>query len=131
MARLPAIRAAYFCFISKLNLIATSAGINIAWRRLGRPPKIRALPCHFPELCDIGAKPARLPTCLLVRLPISGMSTKVMSAVFMPIPSNAAAIALTLIETCRMNSADPEAWLRWVLARVADHKITQIDELMP
>jgi transposase len=43
----------------------------------------------------------------------------------------AAAIAYTLIETCRMNSVDPEAWLRWVLARVADHKMPHIDELMP
>lgn len=42
-----------------------------------------------------------------------------------------AAIAYTLIETCRMNSVDPEAWLRWVLARVADHKMPHIDELMP
>ena len=37
----------------------------------------------------------------------------------------------TLIETCRMNSVDPEAWLRWVLSRVADHKMPHIDELMP
>lgn len=43
----------------------------------------------------------------------------------------AAAIAYTLIETCRMNSVDPEAWLRCVLARVADHKMTRIEELMP
>ena len=33
----------------------------------------------------------------------------------------AAAIAYTLIETCRMNKVDPKAWLAWVLARVADH----------
>ncbi|WP_442041562.1 IS66 family transposase [Pseudogemmobacter sp. W21_MBD1_M6] len=44
---------------------------------------------------------------------------------------DAAAIAYTLIETCRMNSVDPEAWLRWVLARVADHKINRLDDLMP
>lgn len=44
---------------------------------------------------------------------------------------DAAAIAYTLIETCRMNSVDPEAWLRWLLARVADHKMPHIDELMP
>lgn len=44
---------------------------------------------------------------------------------------DAAAIAYTLIETCRMNSVDPEAWLRWVLSRVADHKMPHIDELMP
>tara|TARA_R110002096_G_scaffold47539_11_gene126735 strand:- start:5772 stop:5882 length:111 start_codon:yes stop_codon:yes gene_type:complete len=30
-----------------------------------------------------------------------------------------------------MNKADPEAWLRWVLARVADHKMTRPDDLMP
>jgi hypothetical protein len=44
---------------------------------------------------------------------------------------DAAAIAYTLIETCRMNSVDPEAWLRRLLARVADHKMPHIDELMP
>ena len=44
---------------------------------------------------------------------------------------DAAAIAYSLIETCRMNSVDPEAWLRWVLARVADQKMTHLDELMP
>ncbi len=44
---------------------------------------------------------------------------------------DAAAIAYTLIETCRMNSVDPEVWLRWVLSRVADHKMPHIDELMP
>ena len=44
---------------------------------------------------------------------------------------DAAAIAYTLVETCRMNSVDPEAWLRWVLARVADHKMNRLDDLMP
>ena len=44
---------------------------------------------------------------------------------------DAAAVAYTLIETCRMNKVDPEAWLTWVLARVADHKMTQLDDLMP
>ena len=44
---------------------------------------------------------------------------------------DAAAIAYPLIETCRMNSVNPEAWLRWILARVADHKINRLDDLMP
>ena len=44
---------------------------------------------------------------------------------------NAAAIAYSLIETCRMNKIDPEAWLTWVLARVADQKMTQLEDLMP
>ncbi len=44
---------------------------------------------------------------------------------------NAAAIAFTLIETAKLNGIDPQAWLTWVLRRIADHKITRIDELLP
>ncbi len=43
----------------------------------------------------------------------------------------AAAIAYTLIETAKLNSVDPQAWLTDVLNRIADHKITRLDELMP
>ena len=43
----------------------------------------------------------------------------------------AAAIAYTLIKTAKLNGVDPQAWLTDVLARIADHKITRIDELMP
>lgn len=43
----------------------------------------------------------------------------------------AAAIAYTLIETAKLNGVDPQAWLTWVLAQIADHKITRIDELLP
>ena len=43
----------------------------------------------------------------------------------------AAAIAYTLIETAKLNGVDPQAWLTYVLARIAEHKITRIDELMP
>ena len=42
-----------------------------------------------------------------------------------------AAIAFTLIETAKLNGVDPQAWLTWVLGRIADHKITRIDELLP
>ena len=42
-----------------------------------------------------------------------------------------AAIAYTLIETAKLNGVDPQAWLTWVLARIADHKINRIDELLP
>ncbi len=42
-----------------------------------------------------------------------------------------AAIAYTLIETAKLNGIDLQAWLTDVLARIADHKITRIDELMP
>ena len=43
----------------------------------------------------------------------------------------AAAIAYTLIETATMNGVDPQAWLTWVLARIADHEITRVDGLLP
>ena len=41
------------------------------------------------------------------------------------------AIAFTLIETTKLNNIDPQAWLTWVLERIADHKINRIDELLP
>ena len=42
-----------------------------------------------------------------------------------------AAIAYTLIETAKLNGVDPQAWLTDVLSRIADHKITRIDDLLP
>ena len=42
-----------------------------------------------------------------------------------------AAIAYTLIETAKLNGVDPQAWLTDTLGRIADHKITRIDELLP
>ena len=44
---------------------------------------------------------------------------------------NSMAIAFTLIETAKLNKVDPQAWLTWVLQRIADHKINKLDELMP
>ena len=34
-------------------------------------------------------------------------------------------------EVVNMNKIDPEAWLRWVLAHVADHKMTRLEDLLP
>jgi transposase len=42
-----------------------------------------------------------------------------------------AAVACTLIETAKLNGVDAQAWLTYVLGRIADHRITQIDELLP
>ena len=41
------------------------------------------------------------------------------------------ATAYTLIETAKLKGVDPQAWLTDVLARIADHKINRIDELLP
>jgi hypothetical protein len=43
----------------------------------------------------------------------------------------AAAIACTLIETAKLNGVDPQAWLADTLARIPDHKITRMDDLLP
>lgn len=42
-----------------------------------------------------------------------------------------AAVMYTLIQTARLNDVDPHAWLADVLARIADHPISRIDELLP
>ncbi len=42
----------------------------------------------------------------------------------------AMAIAFTLIETAKLNGVDPQVWLTDVLSRIADHKLTRLDELM-
>jgi transposase len=42
-----------------------------------------------------------------------------------------AAVMLTLIRTARLNEVDPQAWLADVLARINDHKITDLAALLP
>jgi len=42
-----------------------------------------------------------------------------------------AAVMYTLIQTARLNGVDPQAWLADVLARINDHNIHRLDELLP
>jgi len=42
-----------------------------------------------------------------------------------------AAVIYTLIATARLNGVDPQAWLADVLARINDHKITDLSALLP
>ena len=42
-----------------------------------------------------------------------------------------AAAIYTLVETAKLNGLDPEAYLRELLGRIADHPINRIAELLP
>ena len=42
-----------------------------------------------------------------------------------------AAAMYTLLGTAKLNGLDPEAYLRHVLARIAEHPINRIDALLP
>ena len=42
-----------------------------------------------------------------------------------------AAIAYSLIETCKLNHIDPQRYLQYVLERIADHQINRVEELLP
>ena len=42
-----------------------------------------------------------------------------------------AAVMYTLIQTARLNDVDPQGWLADVLARINDHNIQKLDELLP
>ena len=42
-----------------------------------------------------------------------------------------AAVIYTLINSAKLNDIDPQAWLADVLARIQDHPMRRIDELLP
>jgi transposase len=44
---------------------------------------------------------------------------------------NRAAVMYTLIETAKLNGVDPKAWLADLLARIADHSVHRLDDLLP
>jgi len=48
-----------------------------------------------------------------------------------PIAAVSAAFICALIRTARLNDIDPQAWVAYVLARIADLPQTRLHELLP
>jgi hypothetical protein len=44
---------------------------------------------------------------------------------------DASALFYSLVETCRLNGVEPEAWFTDVITRIGNHPINRIDELLP
>ena len=69
------------------------------------------------------------------RRPTRSMASVTITRLFcraqIPIALPARPRLLTLIQTARLNDVDPQAWLADVLARIADHKITDLTALLP
>ena len=42
-----------------------------------------------------------------------------------------ASVMYSLIVTAKMNDVDPQAWLANILARIAEHPVQKLDELLP
>jgi transposase len=109
---------------AQLNRISRKTPLAKAIRyALTRMPKARVYLDHgFSELDSYTAERAVRPVtlghknCLFMDSEAGGKS---------------AAIAYTLIETCKLNRVNPEAWLAWVLERIQDYPVNRIGELMP
>jgi transposase len=41
------------------------------------------------------------------------------------------AVMATLIMTAKLNDVDPQSWLANVLARIAEHPVNRLDQLLP
>ena len=48
-----------------------------------------------------------------------------------PTPAASAPLPYTLIGTAELNGVESQSYLRHVLARIAEHPINRIDELLP
>jgi len=48
-----------------------------------------------------------------------------------PKGGDASALFYSLVVSCRLNGVEPEAWFTDIIARIGNHPINRIDELLP
>ena len=85
-----------------------------------RPASVRALPAHLPREDVVAEPPSRTCTC-----PDCGGALRKLGG------ERAAAI-YTVIETCKMNGVEPQAYIADIIAKIAaDWPASRWDELMP
>ena len=77
--------------------------------------------------------PSKTSFARIPRLPLRGVGLGRKNYLFMGSDAGGerAAAVYSLVETAKLNGLDPQAYLRDVLACIADRPINRIDELLP
>jgi transposase len=85
------------------------------------------------SVCPLPRRRADLPTNNAAERALRGFALGRKSWLFADSERGAdrAAAIVTLITTAKLNDVDPQAWLADVLARIADHTIQNLDQLLP
>ena len=100
-------------------------------RRCLSSPSRRGPKLNLPARRATRVDPTRALRCERAEVSYSRVARRAGSSSIERNGGQSAAIAYTLIETAKLNGVDPQAWLTDTLARIADHKITKLDQLMP
>jgi hypothetical protein len=111
------------CSPTSLWRSSTTISLSIARQSLAAAPVVAE------AIESAAAKPARRP--LPEHLPREEIGRKNYLFAGSDRGAERAATLYTLIETAKLNGADPEAYLRDVIGRIADHPARRVADLLP
>jgi hypothetical protein len=100
-----------------------NANMLFTWRREAKQAAMRMIeaPAAF-VVAEIASEPSPVATATSVA---TGRMEVVLPG------GERAAIMYGLIVTAKLNDVDPQTWLAEVLARIAEHPASRLDELLP